>query len=60
VALVRADNAIREASRHLRNKKTEYLKGKIYESVSNSKKKSITDLYREMNEFKRGNKLKAT
>jgi hypothetical protein len=32
----------------------EYLKGKINELESNSKNKSIRDLYRGINEFKRG------
>jgi hypothetical protein len=44
----------REASRHFRNKKREYLKGKINEPTMNSKNKNIRDLYRGINEFKRG------
>jgi tRNA nucleotidyltransferase/poly(A) polymerase len=32
----------------------EYLKGKINELATNSKNKNIRDLYRGMNEFKRG------
>jgi hypothetical protein len=44
----------REASRHFRNKKTEYLKDKINELESNSKNKDISDLYRGVNEFKKG------
>ena len=47
-------NARREASRHFRNKKKEYLKAKIYELETNSKIKNITDLYRGSNDFKRG------
>jgi hypothetical protein len=43
-----------EANRHFRNKKREYLKGKINELESNSKNKSIRDLYRGINEFKKG------
>jgi uncharacterized protein YaaR (DUF327 family) len=43
-----------EASRHFRNKKREYLKDKINEIASNSKNKNIRDLYRGINEFKRG------
>jgi hypothetical protein len=39
-------NVRREASRHFRNKKREYLKEKINELVSNSKNKNIRDLYR--------------
>jgi hypothetical protein len=43
-----------EASRHFRNKKREYLKDKINERSTNSKNKNIRDLYRGINEFKRG------
>jgi hypothetical protein len=39
---------------HFRNKKREYLKDKINELAMNSKKENIWDLYREINEFKRG------
>jgi hypothetical protein len=42
------------ASRHFRNKKREYLKDKINELESNSKNKNIRDLYRGINEFKKG------
>jgi hypothetical protein len=42
-------NVKREASRHFRNKKREYLKGKISELVVNSKNKNIRDLYRGIN-----------
>jgi hypothetical protein len=44
----------REATRHFRNKKREYLKNKINELATNSKNKNIRDLYRGINEFKRG------
>jgi hypothetical protein len=44
----------REASRHFRNKKREYLKGKINELESNSKNKNIRDLYMGIDEFKKG------
>jgi hypothetical protein len=44
----------REVSRHFRNKKREYLKDKINELATNSKKKNIRNLYRGINEFKRG------
>jgi hypothetical protein len=44
----------REASRHFRNKKRERLKEKINELESNSKNKNIRDLYRGINEFKKG------
>jgi hypothetical protein len=39
----------REASRHFRNKKREYLKDKINELATNSKNKNIRDLYRRIN-----------
>jgi hypothetical protein len=45
------NNVRREASRHLRNKKKEYLKDKINELAKNSKNKNIRDLYRGINEF---------
>jgi hypothetical protein len=48
-------NVRREASRHFRNNKREYLKDKINELVTNSKNNNIRDLYRGINEFKRGN-----
>jgi hypothetical protein len=47
-------NVRREASRHFRNKKKEYLKAKINELETTSKNKNITDLYRGINEFKSG------
>jgi hypothetical protein len=40
-----------------RNKKREYLKDKINELATNSKNKNIRDLYRVVNEFKKGYKL---
>jgi hypothetical protein len=43
-----------EASRHFRNKNREYLKDKINEVAANSKNKNIRDLYRGINDFKRG------
>jgi hypothetical protein len=43
-----------EASRHLRNKKREYLKDKINELESNSKNKNIRDLCRGITELKKG------
>jgi hypothetical protein len=43
-----------QASRHFRNKKREYLKDKINELAMNIKYKNIRDLYRGINEFKRG------
>jgi hypothetical protein len=43
-----------EASRHFRNKKKEYLKAKINELGTNIKSKNIRDLYRGINDIKRG------
>jgi hypothetical protein len=43
------NNVRREASRHFRNKKREYLKDKINELERNSKNKNIRDLYRGIN-----------
>jgi hypothetical protein len=45
---------MQEASRHFRNKKREYLKDKLNELESNSRNKNIRDLYRSINEFKKG------
>jgi hypothetical protein len=47
-------NIRREASRHFRDKKREYLKDKINEIELNSKNKNIRDLYRGITEFKKG------
>jgi hypothetical protein len=46
--------ARREARRYFRNKKREYLKDEINGLATNSKNKNIRDLYRGINEFKRG------
>jgi hypothetical protein len=43
-----------EASRYFRNKKREYLKDKINDLATSSKNENIRDLYRGINEFKRG------
>jgi hypothetical protein len=48
------NNIRHEISRHFRNEKSEYLKDKINESPMNSKNKNIKDLYRGINDFKRG------
>jgi hypothetical protein len=48
------NNIRREASRLFKIQKMEYLKDKIYELATNSKSKNIRDLYRGINEFKRG------
>jgi hypothetical protein len=44
----------RETCRTFRNKKREYLKGKINELETNNKNKNIRELYRGINEFKKG------
>jgi hypothetical protein len=48
------NNVRREASRHIRNIHRDYLKDKINELATNSKNQNIRDLYREINESKRG------
>jgi hypothetical protein len=47
-------NAQRETSRQFRIKKGEYLKNIIIELESNGKNRSTRDLYRGINEFKKG------
>jgi hypothetical protein len=44
----------RPASRHFRNKKREYMKAKIHDLQTNSKNTNIRDLYRGINNFKKG------
>ena len=44
----------REVSRHFRNKKKAYLRAKIEELETNSKTQNISDLYRGINDFKKG------
>jgi hypothetical protein len=48
------NNERREASRHFRNKKREYLKDKINELAININNKNIRDLYGGINQFKGG------
>ena len=48
------NNVRREASRHFRIKKKAYLKAKIEELEANSKINNIRDLYRGINDFKKG------
>jgi hypothetical protein len=48
------NNVRREASTYFRNKKRGYMKDKVNELATNSKNKNIRDLYRGINEFKRG------
>jgi hypothetical protein len=47
-------NLRHETNRTFRNKKREYLRGKINELETNNKNKNIRDLYRVINEFKKG------
>jgi hypothetical protein len=47
-------NVRRDASRHFRNKKREYLKDKLTDIELHSKNKNIRDLYRGITEFKNG------
>jgi hypothetical protein len=54
------NNLRREASRHFRIKKREYVKDKINELALNSKNKKIRDLYRGINEFKWATNLEVT
>jgi hypothetical protein len=48
------NNVRHEASRYFRNKKRKYLKEKINELATNSKKKNTRGQYRGINDFKRG------
>jgi len=48
------NNGRRNASRHFRNKKKAYLKAKIEELETNSKVNNVRDLYRGINDFKKG------
>jgi hypothetical protein len=52
------NNVGHEASKYFRNKKKEYMKDKIDNFSISSKNKNIRDLYRGINEFKRGYKLR--
>ena len=52
--VVNINNVRHEDSRHFRNKKKEYLNAKIDELETNSKTKNIRDLYRGINDFKKG------
>ena len=48
------NNVRRDASRHFRNKKKAYLKAEIEVFETNSKIKNIRELYRGINDFKKG------
>ena len=43
-----------QASIHFRNKKRQYMKAKIHDLQTNSKNTNIRDLYRGINNFKKG------
>jgi hypothetical protein len=49
------NNVRRDASRHFRNKKNGYLKAEIYELETNSNINNVRDLYRGINDFRKGN-----
>ena len=48
------NNIRRDARRHFRNKKKAYLKVKIEELETNSTINNVRDLYRDINDFKKG------
>jgi hypothetical protein len=48
------NNIKSETSRYFRNKRMEYLKDKVNELATHSKNKNTRDLYRGINEFKKG------
>ena len=48
------NNVRRDASRHFRNKKKAYLRAKIEKLETNSKIINIRDLYRGINDVKKG------
>jgi predicted metal-dependent hydrolase len=48
------NNVRREASRHFRKKKKEYLKAKIGKLENNRKIKNFREMYRGINDFKKG------
>ena len=50
------NNARRDARRHFRNKKKAYLRAKTEELETNSKINNIRDLYRGINDMKKGYK----
>jgi len=50
------NNVRRNASRHFRNKKKAYLKAEIEELETNSKVSNVRNLYRSINDFKKGYK----
>ena len=54
------NNIRHDASRHFRNKKKAYLKVKIEELETNSKINNVRDLYRGINDFKKGYQPRTT
>jgi hypothetical protein len=54
INVINLNNVRREASRHFRYKKKEYLKAKINGRETNSKNKDIRDLYSGISEFTKG------
>jgi hypothetical protein len=52
--ITRINDIRREASRHFRSKKREYLKDKINKLATSNKNKNIRDPYRGINEFRKG------
>ena len=48
------NNVRRDSSRHYRNKKKAYLRAKVEELETNSKINNIRDLYRGINDMKKG------
>jgi archaellum component FlaC len=48
------NNVRRDVSRHFRNKRKAYLEAKIEGNETNSKINNIRDLYRDINNFKKG------
>jgi len=52
------NNVRREVSRHFRNKKKAHLRAKTEEPETNSKIQNIRDLYRGINDFKKGYQLR--
>jgi hypothetical protein len=48
------NNVRREADRHFKNNKREYMKNKFNALAMNNKNKNIREMYRRINEFKKG------
>jgi hypothetical protein len=58
--IVVLNNARHKASRHFKNKRREYLKDKINAPATNSKERNFRDMYRGLNQFKRGYQPRST